>query len=52
MNSTFDKIKEKALIESIINKDQDSFNALYSELQKEEYSKLVSNRFAELEGAR
>lgn len=50
MSSASDKIREKLLLESIVNKDMDSFMLLYTEVLEEQYNSLVKSRFNELEG--
>ena len=51
MSSASEKLREKLLIESIVNKDKDSFSLLFSEVLEEQYNSLISSRFNELEGA-
>ena len=50
MSFATEKIREKAIIESIVNKDIDSFVSIYQDIIKDEYDKLVKARFNEMEG--
>ncbi|MCK9428462.1 MAG: hypothetical protein M0R17_00445 [Candidatus Omnitrophica bacterium] len=52
MSLASDKIREKILIESISNKDLDSFLLLFSEVLEEQYNNIVSTRFNELESGK
>jgi hypothetical protein len=50
MSSASDKIREKVLLESIINRDVDSFHLLFSEIVEEQYNNLIKSRVCNLEG--
>lgn len=50
MSSASEKIREKILIESIVNRDMDSFVLLYNEVLEEQYNSIIKERFNELEG--
>lgn len=44
MKSSSDKIKEKVLIESLINKDFDSFKLILGDVIDDQYASIVSTR--------
>lgn len=44
MKSNVDKIKEKVLLESLVNKDFESFNLVFNDVVNEQYNKLVNAR--------
>lgn len=50
MSSVSEKLREKLLIESIVNKDKDSFLLLFAETVESQYASRISSRFNELEG--
>jgi len=43
MQSNIEKVKEKVLLESLVNKDFDSFSNIFNDIINEQYETIVQN---------
>lgn len=43
MQSNIEKVKEKVLLESLVNKDFDSFSNIFNDIINEQYKTIVQN---------
>lgn len=43
MQSNIEKVKEKVLLESLVNKDFDSFSSIFNDIINEQYETIVQN---------